>query len=91
MDANPIQNIDMAEIHLIIKHCGDKAEFYWENECMTCHQSNSSMTTLGPSVMNLNKLDVGGAVVWKGYLTSDQQTHLVEELRKVATAAPFRP
>lgn len=27
-----------------------------ENECMTCHQSNSSMTPIGPTAINLNKL-----------------------------------
>ncbi|MEN0050544.1 MAG: hypothetical protein AAF806_26000 [Bacteroidota bacterium] len=26
-----------------------------ENECMTCHQSNSEMTTLGPTPLNLNR------------------------------------
>ena len=26
-----------------------------ENECMTCHQSNSSMTPIGPTLRNLNK------------------------------------
>jgi uncharacterized repeat protein (TIGR03806 family) len=27
-----------------------------ENECITCHQSNSSMTPLGPTLMNLNRM-----------------------------------
>lgn len=26
-----------------------------ENECMTCHQSNASMTPLGPTILNLNR------------------------------------
>ena len=26
-----------------------------ENECMTCHQSNSKMTPLGPTLLNLNR------------------------------------
>ncbi len=26
-----------------------------KNECMTCHQSNSSMTPLGPTLLNLNR------------------------------------
>lgn len=26
-----------------------------ENECMTCHQSNASMTPLGPTLLNLNR------------------------------------
>ena len=26
-----------------------------ENECMTCHQSNSEMTPLGPTLLNLNR------------------------------------
>lgn len=26
-----------------------------ENQCMTCHQSNSSMTPLGPTILNLNR------------------------------------
>lgn len=26
-----------------------------ENECMTCHQSNSNMTPLGPTLVNLNR------------------------------------
>jgi len=26
-----------------------------ENDCMTCHQSNSSMTPLGPTLLNLNR------------------------------------
>lgn len=26
-----------------------------ENECMTCHQTNSTMTPLGPTLLNLNK------------------------------------
>lgn len=26
-----------------------------ENQCMTCHQSNSTMTPLGPTILNLNR------------------------------------
>lgn len=35
-----------------------------ENECMTCHQSNSSLKPLGPTLVNLNKdVDRNGATI----------------------------
>ena len=41
-----------------------------ENECMTCHQSNSTMTPLGPTLINLNRdVDRNGT-------TLNQLTHL---------------
>lgn len=41
-----------------------------ENECMTCHQSNSKMTPLGPTLLNLNRnVDRNGN-------TLNQITHL---------------
>ena len=41
-----------------------------ENECMTCHQSNSKMTPLGPTLLNVNRnVDRNGS-------TLNQITHL---------------
>lgn len=41
-----------------------------ENECMTCHQSNSKMTPLGPTLINLNRnVDRNGSIL-------NQLTHL---------------
>ena len=35
-----------------------------ENECMTCHQSNSKMTPLGPTLLNLNRnIDRNGNIL----------------------------
>ena len=32
-----------------------------ENQCMTCHQSNSTMTPLGPTILNLNRtIEING-------------------------------
>lgn len=41
-----------------------------ENECMTCHQSNSKMTPLGPTLLNLNRN------VERNGSTLNQLTHL---------------
>lgn len=41
-----------------------------ENECMTCHQSQSTMTPLGPTLRNLNRM------VDRGGLSVNQITHL---------------
>ncbi|MBR9923151.1 MAG: hypothetical protein GYB31_20165 [Bacteroidetes bacterium] len=41
-----------------------------ENECMTCHQSNSTMTPLGPTLRNLNRN------VHRNGSTLNQLTHL---------------
>lgn len=41
-----------------------------ENECMTCHQSSSSMSPLGPSLLNLNRM------VERDGITINQINHL---------------
>lgn len=41
-----------------------------ENECMTCHQSNSEMTPIGPTLLNLNK------TVNRDSIELNQLTHL---------------
>ncbi len=43
-----------------------------ENECKTCHQSNSSMTPLGPTILNLNR------TVERNGETVNQLSHLQE-------------
>lgn len=48
-----------------------------ENECMTCHQSNNSITHLGPTIQNLNKtVSRNGALI--NQLSHLQSKNLLE-------------